>query len=289
MLPQDHRIFSRHALDLIRRLSPTAGKNLGLLEERFGPLLTFPDGSIMFLTPINRQRHALLWAMLEIPAISERHTVAIVRRMTDKGLRLPGSLAATKGAIRALACFPKGGYSLWYTSDYSERTEDEIGLSVFPIALPGAVVASDELDPSKLLVTVNFRGRVTAATRQGFVAALAAWAAMVAEGGISGEGPARVRPLGVRFRGRWAQFEIDASASGQNTVNWLTLCLLNFGYAVLLVEGIVYCYREGMLLRFEEQNGETIVLSLPDRAAALGAAEKIILPEGDMTFPRLLR
>ena len=44
----------------------------------------------------------------------------------------------------------------------------------------------------------------------------------------------------VEFRGRVAQFRVNASRSGQDTLNWLLLSVLNFGYAVSQVSNLIF-------------------------------------------------
>jgi hypothetical protein len=56
-----------------------------------------------------------------------------------------------------------------------------------------------------------------------------------------GEGPAdSLSPLMEVCDGRVARFIIDVHRSGQNTLNWLTLCLLEFGYCVSPITHIYY-------------------------------------------------
>ena len=284
----NYYIFSRYALDQMRKSPESGAKRVDLMEQRFGPPFTFPDGSVMLLTSIDKQKRAQLWSLTGIGAMAERELNAVIRRMMTKSKEaLPGAISVL--GYRSLACFAPADYSLLYTTDYQYRTDEECGIYVYPLSgprwTPAAEVTQDEQEPSKLLVTVSFRGRVTAAMRQAFVAAIAAWAATVAEGGIAGQGPARVCPPGVQFRGEFARFEIDASASGQNTLNWLTLCLLNFGYTVLIVERITYCARDRKLRQFEEEKGETITMPWPAPAAALELAKEIVTPINPLKFP----
>jgi YD repeat-containing protein len=131
--------------------------------------------------------------------------------------------------FRPLLCFglpPTEYYSLSTSYDYFERIGGEEAFGVSPLA-PDA--KPGESKPAELLVRVRFWGGLERAARPRFFKATVAWADSVGASGIFQEGPAFLLLESFLFDRRSASFRIDVSGSGQHTVNWLTLCVLNFG------------------------------------------------------------
>jgi hypothetical protein len=133
--------------------------------------------------------------------------------------------------VRTLGPFvPKRFYWIQYPPDYQDRLKTECsffgGESTVSSPAPG------EFDLANLSVAVLFRGRVGKGVRRAFTDAVAAWGRAAAQGGAFEDGPVTLASTGVTFTGARAQFRIDASRSGQDTVNWLTLTILDFGYDV---------------------------------------------------------
>ena len=115
--------------------------------------------------------------------------------------------------------WPDGALSIW-TRVLANREEEE-RLPCPKTAIP---------------VTVTFRRRLTKEIREEFVQLIGRWAASVRENGIFEEGPVSVVDNRIEFWNRRAQFVLDASQSGQNTINWLILCLLSFSYVNTVIE-----------------------------------------------------
>src|SRR5205814_861726 len=88
--------------------------------------------------------------------------------------------------------------------------------------------APGEFELDRLEATVAFRTRAGKAVRQAFVEAVAAWALAAAERGAFDDGPVALASPGVEFAGTRARFRLDARRSGQDTLNWLALALLDF-------------------------------------------------------------
>ena len=87
---------------------------------------------------------------------------------------------------------------------------------------------SEEAPIDDLLVSVAFQRRLSKKTRQQFAEAIGRWFASVRTQGLFGEGPVSLASPDIQFHKRLAQFRIDASRSGQKTINWLILTLVHF-------------------------------------------------------------
>ena len=70
--------------------------------------------------------------------------------------------------------------------------------------------------------------------------AICAWHASVAKAGLHGEGPIGKLSSEIEFQGRRAQFVFDAGQTGQRTINWLILSLLNAAYDVMRLSAFVF-------------------------------------------------
>jgi hypothetical protein len=128
--------------------------------------------------------------------------------------------------FRSISVFPKTKYCLLITGEYFEQIGGEQDLIACPTSLGEPQLGENH--PEHLLVRVRFWGGLPKEARSPFYKAMIAWADSVGTQGIFGEGPAYLFPDSFLFNRRWASFSIDVSGAGQNTLNWLTLSILNF-------------------------------------------------------------
>src|SRR5205085_5427232 len=99
----------------------------------------------------------------------------------------------------------------------------------------------EEYKLDRLLVTVPLRRKPTKKALAQLAEYLVAWSDSVSKEGMFGEGPVdAISPEMEIWSTRVAQFTLDVHRSGQNTLNWLTLSLLKFGYEVSPITGVFY-------------------------------------------------
>ena len=201
---------------LVSQIAASVPSFLGLLEKSdiSTPPRRFPDGSV----ELSLAGFQSLW-----PAI---------KQASDEGIDARNSLP-----LRSLAGWPLRHYRLMLDG----ATADEIGearLLVQPSSNDPEGPAERRRD--RLPVFCNFRRRVNRNAMISFAAAILRWAEMTGEFGIFGEGPARLAATEVLFEGSRAWFAVDVSRTGQATVNWLTLSLLEFGRDVIPITEITY-------------------------------------------------
>ena len=138
---------------------------------------------------------------------------------------------------RSLIGFPLWRYQLLTTWEYFNSLGGEEGLLVFPT--PYNIELPAERCAGGLPVCVRFRRSATKNVKEDFEIALQKWDESVKIMGMAGEGPARIVSLCV-WSGRVAAFKIDVKTSGQKTLNWLTLTILNFAARTLPATEIRY-------------------------------------------------
>ena len=112
-----------------------------------------------------------------------------------------------------------------------------------------------EIEPSpldNLMVTLAFHRRFTNAARPALAAHVAEWLAEVGEQGLFGEGKISPRSPTITFYDRVARFYLDASATGQQTINWLILHLMNF-WDVHPLEIVYFTTHPSRDISFEEE------------------------------------
>jgi hypothetical protein len=129
------------------------------------------------------------------------------------------------------------GYSLWYTTDYREG----LGELDFSVVFPSMwACPTTDYRVENLLISIGFKRTPTRQIRSRFVAAMEHWFRSVSQHGVFGEGPIKPVLAQLDFRGRLVQFRIDVTQSGQDTLNWLLLSALNFGYEVSAVSDFMF-------------------------------------------------
>lgn len=182
--------------------------------------------------------------------------------------------------FRSLAPFSMRQFRLWYEASYRKK----LGRQDFLIS-PGVSFPESpgEHELRELLVTVAFVRKPAPNVMRGFAEVVSQWSHSVASSGMFGEGPVTIPTPELAFQGSRAQFTIDASRSGQNTLNWLTLTVHNFGRLVATVAGVHFDMK--VHPDFPEQNyieaylgpaeGERVVfpISVPATTADARSAE----------------
>jgi hypothetical protein len=220
----DFLLISKVAVERIERLSPGFRQFLSRFLVPGGPVRRFPNGAI------------------------EIHQVGVGG--PEEHPLLPYAAAGCemegRGTFRTLGPFmPKRFYCIQYPLDYQERLKSEAsfraGLGARTPPVPG------EFDLAELRVAVCFRTRVGKDVRHSFVDFITAWGRAAAEHGAFDDGPARLVSPGVTFLGTRAQFRIDVSRSGQDTLNWLSLAILDFGSDFQPVTEVTFGYSEAEL------------------------------------------
>jgi hypothetical protein len=148
------------------------------------------------------------------------------RMMAENGLF--GRHIENNIMIASICSMPTQIYRLLYPDYYKEKLG---GKGVF-IVCPGVSTHLAHLSKGQLeslSVAVKFHSRVTRDVARAFVDMLCRWSSTVSRSGIFGEGSAFLRSGGATFQGLRVSFQIDVSRSGQNTINWLSLLILEFG------------------------------------------------------------
>ncbi len=110
----------------------------------------------------------------------------------------------------------------------------------------------EEAPIDNLLVSVEFQRRLSKKTRQQFTEAIGQWFLSVRVQGLFGEGPVSLASPHIQFHKRLAQFRIDASRSGQKTINWLILTLVHFASEHVITDIFFTLKPAGSDISFEE-------------------------------------
>lgn len=133
--------------------------------------------------------------------------------------------------------FPHKSYALWHTNEYGES----LGEDGFRVWFPKIhTMPTSDYNITDLQISVIFKRPASAKNREEFKACLNRCLDSVCKQGVFGEGPIlKASPI-VVFRGAVAQFRLDASKSGQDTLNWILLSVLNFGHDVLGVTNFIF-------------------------------------------------
>lgn len=149
-------------------------------------------------------------------------------------LRLTEYYGTGSTAFRPLA--PFGGdqdaiprytlqYPAWYAALVSEST---ILAEVGPREVP---VNEWEYDLAHLRVTISIHKKMSKTTAIELAEVVREWYSQIGSKGVFGEGGVALRSPLMRYHGRKVGIEIDASNSGQETLNSLVLAALNWGMA----------------------------------------------------------
>jgi len=143
---------------------------------------------------------------------------------------------------------------------------------------------------NNLPITIVCRRRFSKKTRDQLAELVGAYLASVRDRGLFDEGPVARVSEEITFFRRVAQFRVDASGSGQNSVNWLILMLIGFS-SVNVVTEIYFTEQLNSQWTFENYFGlskeEPVKVGIPDvlapskrteaEAASLGRTQLSLL------------
>jgi hypothetical protein len=186
---------------------------------RSPPIRFYPDGSLW-----TDDHRLLIWK-------NTPGGVQAVQQLIHH--KLPGAYGSCR--FRMLA--PFGGdwqvapnYSLTYPGAYSwlvsEFDVNELSTLMYPGICRAA--SEDEYDLAHVRVLVRLYRKVTQGIAEQLARALRQWFTEIGSVGVFGEAGVSSISSELRYRGREAGFEIDASGSGQETLNTLYLAILNW-------------------------------------------------------------
>jgi hypothetical protein len=161
--------------------------------------------------------------------ITGRHDVLLMHELLLPHRQSDAVRLRENTQFRPLRCFGlplTEYYALMTTNEYFQQIGGEEDFLISPTVVGNPMPGEEH--PERLFVRVRFWGGLEKAARPRFFQAMVAWADSIGTQGIFGEGSAYLFPESFLFNRRWASFEIDISGSGQHTINWLTLSILNF-------------------------------------------------------------
>ncbi|WP_165231860.1 hypothetical protein [Aquisphaera insulae] len=197
------------------------------------------------------------------------------------------------GPFRSLGPYvPRKFYAILYPEEYQSRLGGECALrgwrSTAFDPTPG------EFELASLTILVVFRARLNGSIREAFLDAVKHWMSDASKRGAFEDGPVSLVTQGATFTRTIARFIIDASKSGQDTLNWLSLVLLDFGEGVHVVTEITYGHTEDEIQEFfPNARGEQTFLPFPEDAIDHAASnpeasrESFVPSDGivDSSFP----
>lgn len=212
---QEGSIITAHALSIMVKNMPDLDVHLDSIRADATRHGCYPDGSIFIEGENSAER---LWKFI------------LTKGLLAKGVCQPYCFGS-------LEPFPNTLYRLYFTYDYSES----LGNLGLVIGFPGSW-KSDPADYklSNLLISIGFIKRPLDDVKNRFVASLKGWFQSVSVKGLFEEGPIKLVSSELEFRGRLVQFRIDASQSGQHTLNWLLIHTLNFAYSSIPITDFIF-------------------------------------------------
>ena len=179
--------------------------------ETQGLLRRFPDGSV-YVTP---------WD------VSKRFYGQVLQRCGG----------FVQCAYRSLAAFAPARFVL----AHPYKLFDDAGEKAFAVGNSHAVrPAPSEFNLQSLALSICFKRRANDKVRKEYAALVLEWF----ERGIFGEGPMAHLSSNLDFQGLVAQFRVDASSSGQHTLNWFILKAIDFALEVSTLTRITIAEEE---------------------------------------------
>jgi hypothetical protein len=200
-------LITKQALSIIERAPALVLDKFTQLKAQAIRTAAYPNGAVLVEFPANGA--SPFWQFVG-----------------DEALLGEGGIWWPRG-IGSLDPFPRKLYELYYTTDYRESL-GELDLSIIDpsvISFP-----SNKYTVSDLLITVGFCNMLKIGKRVLLLDCISDALARVLNRGIVDEGPLRLSSPHCVFYRRFVQFRINVSQSGQDTLNWLILALLDFGY-----------------------------------------------------------
>ncbi len=146
--------------------------------------------------------------------------------------QVPGAYG--NSCFRPLAVFGGGlnlgtVWDLTYPGSYGHFLGefDELGLGLGPGA--GRLVAAFEHDPARVQVGITMYRKITHKIADELAVVVKQWFSEIGSKGVFGEEGVRSLSHMMHYSGRQAYFEINATDSGQETLNTFYLAVLNWG------------------------------------------------------------
>jgi hypothetical protein len=155
-------------------------------------------------------------------------------RVNKRGdFECPRSLTGLTGcSFRPLAAF--GGdrddapqYEIYYSGSWGWMGEHEGAAMAYPGILKNAT--ENEYDLAHVRVLIRLRRKFTAALAEELAGVMRQWFTDIGSKGVFGEVGVKSISPELRWLDKYAGFELDATASGQETLNTLYLAVLNWG------------------------------------------------------------
>ena len=200
---------------------PDFRRTIDAIQQFPNRLLSYPDGSLDYAFHPNTDP---LWQAMMFQK----------RKLHVRQTNL-GSFAA----LPPFRGSPRLRHYALTSSDEHEQRVHPGGILFFA---PGVLRDDypEQLDLTHLDLNIFFHRRIRRDDMHCLVSAIQEWHGSVCGSGLFGEGPIGQLSDGMEFQGRRAQFWFDASRTGQRTINWLILSLLNATYDVLLPSGFIF-------------------------------------------------
>ena len=211
-------ITSRFVRQLGERV-PGFRRNLEVMQRSGTPALEYPDGSLE-LTPECHELWLACWRPVQ------------EMRAGGSMLGVLSSLPWLPGVARSRV------YKVLSTKEHEARIDPHMILFAPSRLSPQRPPESTDL--AELHLSVQCHRRISRDAMRVLKDAICAWHASVAKAGLHGEGPIGKLSSEIEFQGRRAQFVFDAGQTGQRTINWLILSLLNAAYDVMRLSAFVF-------------------------------------------------
>lgn len=220
-------LLTTHALLIMKNHMPELRSFLGSLKndaDRYGQ---YPDGALLFEGGDSFHR---LWNAIRASRLLENGIPE--PNLLEHGIWQPQGFGGLYEFTRGTKV-----YMLFYTRNYRES----LGELDFSVAFPSMLSnPTKEYNLKDLQISIAFKKKVSLKTQRFFIECLEKCFASVSKEGMFNEGPLKLISNEVEFRGRLAQFRVNASSSGQDTLNWLLITALNFGYSTSAVANFVF-------------------------------------------------
>ena len=239
----DTDLVTTHALSILAQKLPDFVADMETIKAQATRHGLYPDGTLLIEGGNSSHK---LWDL-------------IVR----KQLVASGGIWEPVG-FAALEPFPHKLCALWYTTDYREA----LGELSFTVVFPGMrTCPTKDYQLENLQISVLFKRKPTPEVRQRFATCLGDLFHSVSSQGMFGDGPIKPMSRELEFRGPLAQFRVDASRSGQDTLNWLLLSVLNFGYEVSAVQQFFFDHERQIESFTGRISGKVEYISIPSLLA----------------------
>ena len=214
------------------------------IQRSVSPALIYPDGSLEY----------------ELHPETEPFWLACMN------LKQAGMSCRFFGYIPSLPWFPgspKARKFKLISSVEHEKRVDPSGCLMFG---PRHEESPKSADLTALHLTVQCHRRIRRDAMPLLAGVVRDWHASVSEAGLFGEGPVGQLSGEIEFQGRLARLSFDASRTGQRTINWLILSLLNATYDAVKLTALVFNDLENLASYGIEPSDDKIVrLALGDR------------------------